>query len=326
MSAMYMSDTGKEYRYLKFSGRTGVVAVTPEDVEDEDVFVYLLMGPTGSGKSAFIQSLSSDHNLDISKDSLESVTQEVICYRVVNLTRFGDAVILVDTPGFLDTKLSESRITAKIMDTLHRICQSAITVSATIYYFQPITDIRLGRTKRDAVRLLRAFAESFKIHVVVITTMWNHISSAKRIDDAHHRLSSLKNEIFVRSDGLRIDIVKFEFSLDSALSILDKTMDGWYREINKSQRTNPQYQSLILNNLVDRITNTQLHLQILAEDKQNATTPGRKDHRLLKVILKDEKAASECPVSEDPFTTLREISPSSPIQKGLWKKQIVVSQ
>ena len=66
----------------------------------------------------FIESLSPDRKLDISKDSLESVTQEVACYQVVNLTQQAWNVILVDTPGFLDTKLSESQITKMITETL----------------------------------------------------------------------------------------------------------------------------------------------------------------------------------------------------------------
>ncbi|KAF9037452.1 hypothetical protein BJ165DRAFT_1532139 [Panaeolus papilionaceus] len=88
-----------------------------------------------------------------------------------------------------------------------------------------------------------------------------------------------------------IECTKFEFSRDSALSILESFVRGWRHDINKSQRIGSHYRSLILNNLVDRITNTQLHLQILADDKQNATTPGKEDPLLLELVLRDEKSA-----------------------------------
>ena len=168
----------------------------------------------------FIESLSPDQKLDISKNSLESVTQKVVCYQVVNLTYQAWSILLVDTPGFLDTKLSESRITKMIVETLDSlqyvfncsttqltmflfsmvllVSQSAASVAVFILYFQPITDIRMGGSKRDAVKLLRAFAESFRaIGITVVTTMWNHIPSSKKMEDANHRLSNLQNEIFV---------------------------------------------------------------------------------------------------------------------------------
>ncbi|KAF9033358.1 hypothetical protein BJ165DRAFT_757351 [Panaeolus papilionaceus] len=286
-----MSTTRAEYNNLKVRGPISIRCVTPEDVKGESLLVYLLMGPTGSGKSAFIESLSPDRNLDISKDSLESVTQEVVCYQVVSLTCSGWNVILVDTPGFLDTKMSESRITKMITETLDGLCQSAKSVAIFILYFQPITDIRMGGSKRDAVKLLRAFAESFGAYGInVVTTMWNQISSPEKMEDANHRLSNLQKEIFV-SDTLIINVTQFEFSHGSALSILDKVWGGWTHRQDELQRISPQYQSLIHNNLLERISNTCQQLLTLAEDKQSATIPGREDPLLLEVVLRDEKVA-----------------------------------
>ncbi|KAF9031184.1 hypothetical protein BJ165DRAFT_1572198 [Panaeolus papilionaceus] len=272
----------------QFEGPIYVVPVTLEDVKGQN----FLMGPTGSGKSAFIESLSPDQQLGISKDSLESVTQEIAYYRAVKLHTYGCPVILVDTPGFLDTKLSEGRITTRIRDTLDILCRSSSYVYVHIVYFQPITDIRMGGSKRDAVKLLRAFTESFQATgITVVTTMWNHISTPKQIEEATRRFSSLQNEIFVGSDTLPINVVKYEFSNDSALSILDNFYGGWYHDKDTSQNMHPQYQSLIQNNLRERITNIHQQLELLAEDKQDATTHGREDPRLLEVVLRNEKAA-----------------------------------
>ncbi|KAF9031142.1 hypothetical protein BJ165DRAFT_1535476 [Panaeolus papilionaceus] len=286
-----MLTTRAEYLHLKFLGPISIIPVTPKDVKGEHLSTFLLMGPTGAGKSTFIESLSPDHKLEISKDSLESVTQEVVCYRVVSLTYLGGNVILVDTPGFLDTKMSESQITKMIIVTLDNLHQSAARVDVCLLYFQPITDIRMGGSKRGAVKLLRAFAESFgAIGITVATTMWNHIPSPMKMEDANNRLSDLENEIFVASDTLPIYVTKFEFSHDSALSILDTRIGGWIHN-NKSQKIDLQYQSLILNNLLERISNIQQKLLTLAEDRQSATTPGREDPLLLEIVLRDEKVA-----------------------------------
>ncbi|KAF9037459.1 hypothetical protein BJ165DRAFT_1408171 [Panaeolus papilionaceus] len=255
--------------------------------------VSSLMGPTGAGKSAFIESLSPDQNLEISKDSLESVTKEVVCYQVVNLTYGSWAeVLLMDTPGFLDTKLSESQITLKIADMLEGLQVPILNGASCIFYFQPITDIQIGGSKREAVKLLRAFAETIgATDIKVATTMWNHTSTPKQVEDANRRFDSLKNEIFMETNRLGIKVVKFEFSSDSALQMLDGFGYPSLYAIDTSQLIDPHYQSLIVNNLVDRITNTQLWLQILAEDKQAATTPGREDPLLLEVVLRDKKVA-----------------------------------
>ncbi|KAF9049166.1 hypothetical protein BJ165DRAFT_1464666 [Panaeolus papilionaceus] len=292
-----MSNTTQKLQFLKIKGPLSVAPVRPEDLRGEKLWVHILMGPTGSGKSAisiispFIESLSPNQDLKISKDSLDSVTQNVTCYQVVNLTDRDEwNHILMDTPGFLDTKLSESRITSMITEQLDGLCQSAATIVVTILYFQPITDIRMGGSKRDAVKLLRAFAESFKaIGINVVTTMWNHLSRPQQIIDGNHRIISLEKEIFV-SAKLGLKVHKFEFSRDSALLILDNIHGGWIHHQDTSQKMNDQYQSLICNNLLDRISSTQQHLQFLTEDKQNATTPGKEDPGLLEVVLRDERA------------------------------------
>ena len=80
---------------------------------------------------------------------------------------------------------------------LHLNSQFATYLEVTILYFQPITDIRIGGSKRDAVKLLRAFAQSFNASGInVVTTMWNHMSRPQQIIDGNLRIISLENELF----------------------------------------------------------------------------------------------------------------------------------
>ncbi|KAF9031180.1 hypothetical protein BJ165DRAFT_870353 [Panaeolus papilionaceus] len=125
-----MSTITQEYTHLKIKGSLGVVPITPEDIEGKSLDVYILMGGSGSGKSSFIELLSPDQKLEISGDSLESVTQEVVCYQIVNMTvgKGQWTVVLMDTPGFRDPRMSESRIMAKIMDALDSLRKSASRV------------------------------------------------------------------------------------------------------------------------------------------------------------------------------------------------------
>ncbi|KAF9038002.1 hypothetical protein BJ165DRAFT_416775 [Panaeolus papilionaceus] len=287
-----MSTSGK-YKWIRINGPISVEPTTMGELEGKNVMVIVLMGPTGSGKSAFIESLSPNQELSISKDTLESVTQDVTCYTIANLSdTHGFYYILMDTPGFLDTKLSESRITRMITEKLDEMRQAAGTVYVSIFYFQPITDIRMGGSKRDAVMLLRAFADSFEaIDISVVTTMWNMISTHKQIEDANARLSALKQDIFKKSDKTGIDVTKFEFTRKSALSVLDTPWYGWGPSVGGSETMDLGYKSLVRDNLLTRIDNVQQRLQALAKDKKDATIPGLEDPLLLEVMRREEVAA-----------------------------------
>ncbi|KAF9051477.1 hypothetical protein BJ165DRAFT_1449023 [Panaeolus papilionaceus] len=198
----------------------------------------------------------------------------------------------MDTPGFLDIKLSESRITKMISEKLDEIRQFA-RLWVSIFYFQPITDIRMGGSKRHAIKLLRAFADSFEAnHVNIITTMWNRISNSKQREAAQQRYGALREEVYKSSDKLDIKITKYEFSTQSALFILDSNWYGWnYKKEDTGKGVDLEWRYLVRNNLVERITMKQQQLQLLAQDKELATTPGSEDYPLLEILRRDERAA-----------------------------------
>ncbi|KAF9040880.1 hypothetical protein BJ165DRAFT_1596288 [Panaeolus papilionaceus] len=292
-----MSTNTQEYGFIQVNGPINIMPITPEHMKGEIVWLYILMGPTGSGKSSFIESLAPDQQLNISKDSLESVTQEVNCYQVVNLgtqPQHADAkVVLMDTPGFLDPRLSEGRIMRMVTESLNAIRQFSSYTIVRIFYFQPITDIRIGGLKRDAVKILREYVNQYNASDIwVITTMWNQLSTPKQFEDTSRRFNTLKEEIYAGSGGLHITVTKFDASQASTLSLLDRPLYGWHEGPNNTNKVmDPHYQSHLCDNLLGRITNTLQKLQLLAEDKQHATHSGSEDHHLLEVVLRDEKVA-----------------------------------
>ncbi|KAF9037999.1 hypothetical protein BJ165DRAFT_1597072 [Panaeolus papilionaceus] len=291
-----MSTSAEEFSWLRMQGPLSVISMTPEDLRGESVRAYILMGPTGSGKSSFIEALSPHQDLAISKDTLESVTQKVTCYKAINLKcRLSFACyILIDTPGFLDTKLSEQRITSMIVETLSRLRENADTMLVSILYFLPITDIRIGGSKRDAVKLLRAFARAYRpTGINVVTTMWNNILRRQQMDDANRRYESLREEVFVPDNEISIEVGKFDLTKGSALSALNVVERGWFHGRYKSVDLGTEYQNLACSNLLERITNAQHQLCTLNEDKKILTIPGAEDLNLLKVFLREEKVALE---------------------------------
>lgn len=107
-------------------------------------FFNSLMGPTGAGKSAvcyhhslgdlftdliilfwfqFIESLAAHQGLKISGNSIDGVTQNVVCYKVINLQDSDYPVVLMDTPGLLDPQISERKIMTMISNALDDLRQ-----------------------------------------------------------------------------------------------------------------------------------------------------------------------------------------------------------
>ncbi|KAF9030627.1 hypothetical protein BJ165DRAFT_1519834 [Panaeolus papilionaceus] len=124
----------------------------------------------------FIEALAGEKSLGISKDQLEGYTQDVCAYHLVNLVLFEDGIewplVIFDTPGFADRKISEMDIVTKINQYI-----GSCGVSASIYailYLIPITDIRLSGSRRRVMDTFRAMTGDRGAHqVTVVTTMWN---------------------------------------------------------------------------------------------------------------------------------------------------------
>jgi predicted GTPase len=72
------------------------------------------MGPTGSGKTSFVN-IASSSNLQVGQD-LKPRTLDV--QTSVPFALDGRKVILVDTPGFDDTNMSEVDVLRNIIDYL----------------------------------------------------------------------------------------------------------------------------------------------------------------------------------------------------------------
>ncbi|PPR08217.1 hypothetical protein CVT24_001232 [Panaeolus cyanescens] len=163
-----------------------------------------IMGPTGAGKSSFIEALSGSKELGISKNQLEGFTQEARAYRFQNVTveaiedyENGEhytttyPVAIFDTPGFADRKMSEMDVVQKV-----KKCMFESSVSSLLHavaYFVPITDIRLSGSRRRPMDTFKAMTGTRGAQrVTIITTMWNTIFKEETINKALERYEDLK--------------------------------------------------------------------------------------------------------------------------------------
>ncbi|KAF9035798.1 hypothetical protein BJ165DRAFT_1533287 [Panaeolus papilionaceus] len=215
---------------------------------DEDIFIFItfqyepescasLMGPTGAGKSAFIEAIAQDKTLSISKNSLDSVTKEVTPYFMDNRSHL--PVILIDTPGLLDMEIIDSTVILKVLQAIQGLKESCNGSTAYVHllYFERITDNRMSGRKLRCLNLFKFFAEHVDMScaTTVVTTMWNELHTEQQLLRALGRLEAIEDQFWkhLSSDtpsdhlsetSLQTGVSRFMNTRESALSIL---RSGW---------------------------------------------------------------------------------------------------
>ncbi|KAE9408493.1 P-loop containing nucleoside triphosphate hydrolase protein [Gymnopus androsaceus JB14] len=133
------------------------------------------MGSTGTGKSSFINLLTGNSKAVVGHN-LESETEEILRVEFTDPSS-GRKVVIFDTPGFDDSKVSDDT------DILKRITKFLLEEYDEnrklngLVYVQRISDTRFsGQSKRN----LRIFKElcgtgTYK-NMVVLTTFWDKVS------------------------------------------------------------------------------------------------------------------------------------------------------
>ncbi|KAF9033838.1 hypothetical protein BJ165DRAFT_1598685 [Panaeolus papilionaceus] len=184
-----------EYIHLKIIGD---ISVKPMNEKlPEDALVYHLWGPTGAGKSGFIQAIAGDsQDLGISKDQLAGFTQKASAYQVVNVLFQEEErdrpVYLIDTPGFCDPKISSVGVLGSGADVGRDISYDKIL------FLTPITDTRMPGTKRRTIDLITTMLQpsSCRTAFVIVTTMWDKLHTEHVLQRAESNYGQLRDDVF----------------------------------------------------------------------------------------------------------------------------------
>ncbi|KAJ3513211.1 hypothetical protein NLJ89_g3075 [Agrocybe chaxingu] len=186
-----------------------------------DDIIIAVMGPTGAGKTTFISRAGGLDESELVGHELKSCTQEVrdfVCHDEVEARR----VVLVDTPGFDDTNLSDLDILRKIADWLRKTYENDIKLSGLIYLHR-ISDNRMGGTP---LRLLETFQKlcgtDVLRHVVLVTTMWDDVSE----DVGNVRETELRRKYWKSMIDRGSRTCRFENTRESAWNVLSLFEDA----------------------------------------------------------------------------------------------------
>ncbi|KAK7676168.1 hypothetical protein QCA50_020879 [Cerrena zonata] len=139
---------------------------------NRDIMIAV-MGATGAGKSTFINMASGGHNTV--GHELMSCTQSVT---YSNCTVDGRRIVLIDTPGFDHTYVSDTDILRIIAFQLEVVYKQGITLSG-ILYLHRISDTPLGATyQRNFEMFCKLCGDDALKNVLIVTTMWGTSQSS----------------------------------------------------------------------------------------------------------------------------------------------------
>ncbi|KAI1121080.1 P-loop containing nucleoside triphosphate hydrolase protein [Nemania abortiva] len=131
-----------------------------------------IMGATGSGKSRFIN-LASGQVLAEVGDSLSSCTKEV--QESIFRDR-DDLIAIIDTPGFNDTNMSDTKVLRLIAAYLQATYESNLKLAGVLYLYD-ITETRMtGAAKKNLDVLIKLVGEDSFKNVVLVTTKWDKLN------------------------------------------------------------------------------------------------------------------------------------------------------
>ncbi|KAI6006318.1 P-loop containing nucleoside triphosphate hydrolase protein [Pisolithus orientalis] len=237
------------------------------------------MGPTGSGKSNFINKLTG--NMEESKaGKLGSCTQEIQEFTVNHAN--GKRYVFVDTPGFDDSYQSDRDILATIANWLQKKYQGDIKLAGVIYTHR-ISDNRMsGSVCKNLDLFGRLCGDKAAQCVRLVTTMWDN----RRPENTalwENRVSQLEGNFWKPLISLGARHENFLNTQESAWSIVNGLVGARtpvvQGEVDTARKLDEGSVLLIQEEMVD------------AEKKFNETSAGKALYSRFRSVLLEQKEA-----------------------------------
>ncbi|KAJ7126809.1 P-loop containing nucleoside triphosphate hydrolase protein [Mycena epipterygia] len=194
-------------------------------VPEQDEVAIAVMGPTGSGKTSFIN-IASGSDLRVGR-TLQSCTSTVQVAPAFQLD--GRWVTLIDTPGFDDTSRSDTDILTLIAAFLAKTYESGKKLAGVIYMHR-ISDVRMGGISTRNFKMFRQLCgESTLKNVVIVTNMWGEVG--REVGEARETELASDERFFkpVLDKGARL--LRHENEASSAQAILHYLVENQPRAL-----------------------------------------------------------------------------------------------
>ncbi|KAJ3561368.1 hypothetical protein NP233_g10237 [Leucocoprinus birnbaumii] len=141
-------------------------------IRNDDIIIGFV-GPAGAGKSHFIDLLTGQLGRRTGH-SLDATTTQVGAVRVKH-PKYGDRIVLVDTPGFDESYRSSTQVLQMINRWLQKTYKKGVRLHGLVYLHR-ITDNRLTEGPLNSLCMFRELCGDSAIsQVVLVSTMWEEL-------------------------------------------------------------------------------------------------------------------------------------------------------
>ncbi|KAF9053498.1 hypothetical protein BJ165DRAFT_1608114 [Panaeolus papilionaceus] len=176
--AMVRQSLDKQSWDATFSGASHISSIGMKNILPEDV-VILLLGATGSGRSAFLSALDVNNTVWVgdmigSTGDQASKTMQVQVVRIP-IPKAGFGLVIIDTPGFNSGERSESETLRIIADALADKAGHEVRFNGVVY-FQKIDDNSL-KTVHLAIKIC---GEKNYYRIAFVTTHWDLFEGSEK--------------------------------------------------------------------------------------------------------------------------------------------------
>ncbi|KAJ8689314.1 hypothetical protein PTI98_013347 [Pleurotus ostreatus] len=195
-------------------GHGNVLPVTTDELDQKDIIIAV-MGPTGAGKSSFINTATG--NKTGVGHELESYTSSIQIIKFRSLEISMQDIIFVDTPGFDDTHKSDIEILTMVADWL-KITYERNVKLAGILYFHRISDNRMAGTPLKNLHMFEKLCGKNALkNIILTTTMWDEVEGKT----GEQREEELKKHYWKSMISQGSTAMRFENTEQSAWNIID---------------------------------------------------------------------------------------------------------
>ncbi|KAJ7587380.1 P-loop containing nucleoside triphosphate hydrolase protein [Mycena floridula] len=197
-----------------------------KDPRPDDI-VIPIMGPTGAGKSSFINTLMGNAAMKVGHE-LQSCTAQ-LDYTVLHSGQYPQLgvegqhrIIILDTPGFDDTFETDYEILRRISVWLTHSYSEGMKLAGVVYLHDISQTRMLGSTRKNFELFRKLCGLKASPHIVLTTTKWDRV----REDEGKRRETQLVEKFWNGIIEQKAHMCRFLLTQESALEIIKQVISS----------------------------------------------------------------------------------------------------